>query len=140
MRKSILFTCSTILAVGLAGMAFAQEPLQEEQTPSQKTFPAERIFDAIDTDRDGVISKEEFQTHFEKAPMRFARPHDGGRGPMKFDGHGPRDFPRGDFQRGGFQHGPKMGRGPHDGGRGPGMPRPNKDVPPLPAVAEETPE
>ena len=115
MRKRMTLLWSAVMTVGLFGVALAQEPPAEgEKADAPPKMPrVERMFNVIDADKDGVISKEEFQSHFENMPMQAGMGRGGFPQGPRFDGRGPYAYGRQfGFQRGGPGRGPMMGQGP----------------------------
>jgi len=123
MRKRMTLLWSTAITVSLIGVALAQKPPAEgEKADAPPKMPrVERMFNVMDTNKDGVISKEEFQSHFEDMPMQAGMGRDNFPQGPRFDDRGPQfgmHGPQGGFQRGGFGmpggpgRGPIMGQGP----------------------------
>ncbi len=101
MKRFMVCALAAFVTAGFVGTALAQGPPEEggrpDGPPNAPRF--ERIFAAIDTDGDGMISPEEFEAHFDKMLSRRGGP-----------GMPANDMPG---------HGRMMGRGPAQMGHGP---------------------
>ena len=118
MRKRMTLLWSAAITVGLIGatLTLAQEPPAEgEKADAPPKMPrVERMFNVIDADKDGVISKEEFQSHFENMPMQAGMGRGGFPQGPRFNGRGAQGFQRGGpgMPGRGYGRGPMMGQGP----------------------------